>query len=294
MRQRVATIGVSVPVTTPKSIGLRFLFWSAVCAGILVAVATACGDTVANPCMNGGTSCNGKCTFPNIDPENCGECGTVCGAAKVCSHGVCVSVCGQGQDTCTVDAGGGFCTNLKSDNLNCGACGTACKPLQSCVGGMCGDGCPQGQVGCIGESGPPFCANVMSDNLNCGACGNKCGPQMLCTNGMCASSCVQGQTACAPEAGPTYCAKLDTDQANCGACGNVCGLLEVCVMGKCSATCLMSQTLCTPDGGMQPDGAPAPSFCTDLKSDNANCGMCLNQCPLNMPLCSNGTCVNPG
>jgi hypothetical protein len=112
--------------------------------------------------------------------------------------------------------------------------------------------------------------------------------------GMCASTCAQGQTTCAPEGGAPYCAKIDTDNANCGACGKACGILDICTGGKCQATCLMTQTLCTPDGGIQPDGAPLPSFCTDLKNDNANCGACGNACPLMQPLCSNGTCVNPG
>ena len=88
-------------------------------------------------------------------------------------------------------------------------------------------------------------------------------------------------------------AKLDTDNANCGACGKQCGLLEVCAGCKCGSTCLMNQTLCVPDGGVNPDGGPW-AFCTDLKTDNANCGGCFNVCPSNKPLCSAGMCVNPG
>jgi hypothetical protein len=172
-------------------------------------------------------------------------------------------------------------------------CGNACKTLETCSGGKCAGGCPNGEIGCVPEAGSPYCTNPMTDNSNCGTCNNKCGPQHICAMGTCANECVQGQTACAGDGGLPYCAKTDTDNANCGSCGNACGTLEVCVMGKCSGSCTMNQTLCYPDGGIDPD-AGSFAFCTDLKTDNANCGSCFNNCPLSTPLCSNGTCVNPG
>jgi hypothetical protein len=58
----------------------------------------------------------------------------------------------------------------------------------------------------------------------------------------------------------------------------------------CGATCLMNQTLCTPEGGVDPE-AGSFAYCTDVKTDNANCGACFSPCPGNKPLCSNGTCV---
>jgi hypothetical protein len=120
-----------------------------------------------------------------------------------------------------------------------------------------------------------------------------CGIQQVCANGMCASQCAMGQTACPGDGGAPFCANTATDNANCGACGKTCGLLEVCIAGKCSSDCLMSQTLCIPDGGVDPE-AGAFAFCTDTKTDNSNCGACFNPCPSNKPLCSMGTCVNPG
>jgi len=161
--------------------------------------------------------------------------------------------------------------------------------------GKCGAGCSGGQTGCQPEAGSPYCANTQSDNLNCGACFNPCGPQKVCVAGACVGSCVQGQAICAPDGGAPYCAKTDTDNANCGACGVTCGVLEVCAAGKCGSACLVTQTKCAPpDGGVSFDGGPAPSYCADTKSDNANCGACGTVCGSSTPLCVNSVCVSPG
>lgn len=152
-----------------------------------------------------------------------------------------------------------------------------------------------GQTGCLADGGAPYCANTQTDNGNCGACGNKCGAQKVCVAGGCVSTCAQGQITCSPDAGAPYCAKSDTDNANCGACGVTCDVLSVCAGGKCGNVCLQSQTKCAPpDGGTSADGGPAQSYCADLKSDNANCGMCGNLCSSKTPLCVNGSCISAG
>jgi hypothetical protein len=156
-------------------------------------------------------------------------------------------------------------------------------------------GCAQGETACVRDAGAPYCANTQSDNLNCGACGNACGQKQLCVQGACVSQCGGGQTVCSPDGGAPYCASLATDNANCGACGNACSELQVCAGGKCGDVCLSFQTKCAPpDGGVGPDGGTLPSFCADLKNDNANCGACGYYCPFKTPFCSNGVCVPAG
>ena len=255
----------------------------------------ACGEVVeGQKCPSGKLPCQGVCVNTLTDPHNCGVCGVACELASLCSHGACASVCGQAESACDVD-GGGFCTNLKGDNLNCGACGSACKNLEACVSGKCEQGCSQGQTACMPEAGAPLCVAIQTDNLNCGACGNACGAQKVCVQGACVSQCAAGQITCAPDGGAPYCAKADTDNLNCGGCGVACGELQVCAGGKCAAVCLSTQTKCAaPDGGVSGDGGPLPAYCTDVTTDNANCGACGVLCPFAKALCSSGTCISPG
>src|SRR5579883_1610869 len=51
-------------------------------------------------CTVGTEACDGVCVNLNTDPHNCGACGQVCGAGKICSHGACHS-----RATAEADAG---------------------------------------------------------------------------------------------------------------------------------------------------------------------------------------------
>ena len=100
---------------------------------------------------------------------------------------------------------------------------------------------------------------------------------------------------CAVDGGAPYCAKADTDNANCGGCGVACNELQICAGGKCGDVCLPTQTKCgPPDGGVSADGGPLPSYCTDVKTDNANCGGCGVVCPFAKALCAAGVCISAG
>lgn len=254
----------------------------------LLSLAGACnGSTSTTACpVSTQLSCKGTCIDPMNDPANCGQCGITCDPASLCSHGVCASLCTNGEQACAT-GDGGLCTNLQSDNNHCGSCDASCQVLQVCTNGACQGGCAPSEMGCIAEAGQPFCANVMSDNNNCGACAVVCGPEQLCASGSCASSCSSVQTLCAPEGGAAYCANLQTDNTNCGTCGNMCDGLHVCAGGKCAASCLSDQTECL-DSGVG-DGGP---YCADTVTDNANCGSCGHACPTTTPLCSMGVCVS--
>ncbi|MBI5487274.1 MAG: hypothetical protein HY905_08075 [Deltaproteobacteria bacterium] len=76
-------------------------------------------------CADEGLACSGDCIDPTRDPDNCGSCGTVCGAHASCETGECV--CGTGFTPCPAG-----CFRLDNDRLNCGACEHACAVGETC------------------------------------------------------------------------------------------------------------------------------------------------------------------
>ncbi|KAK4444890.1 hypothetical protein QBC34DRAFT_442107 [Podospora aff. communis PSN243] len=61
------------------------------------------------------------------DNDNCGGCGTKCGANSKCRSGICV---------CRQDQCGSTCLDLRNNPNNCGKCGVACNP-KYCIDGRC-------------------------------------------------------------------------------------------------------------------------------------------------------------
>ncbi|KAK5653024.1 hypothetical protein OQA88_9310 [Cercophora sp. LCS_1] len=61
------------------------------------------------------------------DDNNCGGCGTMCGANSKCRSGK----CGCPRDQC-----GSTCLDLRNNPNNCGKCGAACDP-KFCIDGSC-------------------------------------------------------------------------------------------------------------------------------------------------------------
>jgi hypothetical protein len=129
-------------------------------------------------CSPDQTACNGVCVDLDIDRNNCGACGNVCGAGEDCCSGECVDVaysedncghcghaCGAGDTCCAGD-----CDDLKTSEDNCGACGNACGAGEDCCNGACRD--------------------VDHDANNCGACGRKCSSTQECFDGVCKDPCV--------------------------------------------------------------------------------------------------------
>jgi hypothetical protein len=159
-----------------------------------------CGEC-GNVCGTGRTCCLGRCVNLQTDDEACGECGNACGSGRTCCGGGCVDLqrnpshCGQ----CGRSCGGsqaccdGSCTSLTS-NDHCGACGMVCPQGQQCSEGMC---CPTGTTSCNGS-----CVDLNTNNDHCGACGFACtagggmGAPEQCTSGCCCRSGGQAQCRC--------------------------------------------------------------------------------------------------
>ena len=81
--------------------------------------ALVCGDPLV--------ICNNQCVDQSLDPENCGECNSIC-ESDVCIDGGCL-VCGEGESVC-----GRQCMDLATDPDNCGFCGNPC------ASGLCSNG----------------------------------------------------------------------------------------------------------------------------------------------------------
>ena len=165
------------------------------------------------------------------------------------------------------------------------------------------------------------CADLKTDNANCGKCGNACSSGATCVQGNC--QCQATSTKC----GAT-CVDTKTDLANCGGCGKACGAdagaiqgggTWACQNGTCGISCPMGKTECA--GAcvdMKTDNANCGmcgqacqqtetcteslccktgqvvcnAACTDTQSDPSNCGMCGKTCPMNTPSCVQGQCVS--
>lgn len=143
--------------------------------------------------------------------------------------------------------------------------------------------CPESDTRCGNN-----CVNLQTDASNCGQCGNACTRSEDCRNGICAASdgettCPEGQTRCS-----NACVNTASDVLNCGECDQICALDEECAGGQCVAvdqvdadveTCPAGQTRCE-------------AICTDLQTDEANCGACGTTCAAGEE-CVAGTCTPP-
>lgn len=73
--------------------------------------------------------CNDQCVDLALDPENCGDCNTIC-SSGVCNDSLCL-VCGADETVC-----GRQCINTATDPDNCGGCGVPCSN-GLCSSGLC-------------------------------------------------------------------------------------------------------------------------------------------------------------
>src|SRR5690606_24006820 len=73
-------------------------------------------------CAGGAELCGGACVDVSSDRNNCGACGTACGAAEACVDGVCGVGCPASQVLC----GGDACIDTTTDRRHCGACDAPC------------------------------------------------------------------------------------------------------------------------------------------------------------------------
>jgi len=117
-------------------------------------------------------SCGGAtCIDLQIDAQNCGACGRVCGGTAICLLGTCACP----GDLAACESG---CAELENDPANCGACGNDCGDA-FCLEGQCSEDC-----GALTECGGT-CIDSSNDPTHCGVCDNSCGPGSTCVDGEC-------------------------------------------------------------------------------------------------------------
>lgn len=135
--------------------------------------------------------------------------------------------------------------------------------------------CPAGKTSCQNSCVDP--QSFQNDSNNCSKCGLVCQGGTSCSAGMCV--CPAGKTMC-----NGVCVDTATDSNNCSACGVFCDPMVVGGIGVCQD----SKCVC-------PQSAPSvcsygdERVCTNLDTQNDNCGTCGHHC-LN-GTCSSAACV---
>src|SRR5438128_457448 len=79
------------------ALGACLLIGAIGCAGGGSSLPEGSGGTTDTPrvmgvcnCPDQQVACSGTCRAVNTDPQNCGKCGTVCGAGTMCLFGACL------------------------------------------------------------------------------------------------------------------------------------------------------------------------------------------------------------
>lgn len=197
-----------------------------------------------------------------------------------CEQGTCG--CAQGTTACMPESESTVvtCVDALTDIYNCGGCGSVQGILQdqhlcdyyteACVNGTCQPiECAAGKTLCYGG-----CVDLASDANHCGSCDFYCeGQNLTCENSTCVNfTCGAPLVAC-------YNQCIPPDPYNCGACGLGCADGYGCILNaENQANC--TQLDCAAEGKTQCDS----HSCSDLQTDEFNCGGCGNHCLF-------GTCV---
>ena len=162
-------------------------------------------------CPSPTVKCSGDaqvCVDVTKDPNNCGQCGTVCAGPDAGPEG------GNGNP----DAG----VPIPDGGLDTGTGWTF--PLGSCASSKCQLACGGGAQLCTDS----LCWDLQNSHEHCGTCTTACATDVeWCTRGHC---CATGTDYCGGA-----CVSTNSDPTNCGVCGNVCpNTAPACVNGTCS------------------------------------------------------------
>jgi Stigma-specific protein, Stig1 len=240
-------------------------------------------------CPNGLTECSGNCVDAAHNPENCGECNSVCATNEYCENGECVSKilkCDDGN-ACTDDnynPQSGECSFIPNDAAPCDD-GNLCTLNDACSDGVCrgdaldcndddpctSDSCNPSGIGCV--------YTVEVDGTPCDD-GNLCTQGEECVSGVCGQgtplSCDDGMFCNGPEGCDPASGCFPTGDPCNGPDGD----------GDCSESCNESGDHCTaPD----PDSAPCDDGNLCTQSEECVSGVCGQGTPLS---CDDGMFCN--
>lgn len=289
--------------------------YNGVCVNIL-SDPNNCG-WISHVCKNDEICTNGKCAKQSICPIGTISCGSACcGATQTCNAEIssCTpSFCQSGKLQC-----GTNCIDPNTDRLNCGSCGNVCSGDKLCVDGSCVNsklscvsGCPPGQVCSLGRCVTPepvrcsgtVYGNAIADwNAICvsGSCmnidgrfnytGNYTGNfSSVDDNGNFELSISSSGDAIGKFTSFVYGDSFTVSGSLSGSSLHMTGTayikgkegsieaVPITIDGSCApSSCFTGQTQC---------GAE----CSDLISDNNNCGSCGHVCGSD-EICMNGIC----
>jgi hypothetical protein len=181
--------------------------------------------------------------------------------------------------------------DTSSDVNNCNVIGHKCElHVPNTV-----DECWQGQ--CVFSCLPDYrycdnlwegCVAMHNNPAHCGGCNRKCNPGETCEGVTCIPpTCGPGLIACKGK-----CVNILSDASNCGGCGKDChmdGATVECTMGKCILkTCNYDPAY--KDYSHLVKCHPTDTTCTNLESDEHNCGECGKVCSSSEPYCYDNWC----
>ena len=149
-----------------------------------------------------------------------------------------------------------------NDCPTCQVCNVSNQCEPAAIGTPCGDGLTE-----------PTCNPDVCDDL--GACSD----EPLAVDGtLCAEN---GGTECCAGS----CVDTETDDENCGQCESSCSPAYSCVTGSCECN---DDPDC--DGVVGIAVACCDQYCTDLDSDDENCGSCGTSCDVGQS-CVGSICI---
>jgi hypothetical protein len=249
---------------------------------------------VAASCAGGNatsaTTCNGAgaCTTPTTSPCSSNQCadGTKCSGG--CSSSL---PCGTGQYCDTT----GACLPLKAAGAQCTSssqCTSTFCVDNVCCGGACSgqcQGCNEGTPGvCVTVKGAPR-GSRQACTGNDATCGGTCdgtsatqctypGPSTVCGQPGCTGSTAISPALCDSNGGcttptTTSCGAGTYCNASTGSCANqlannvTCQTSAQCASGSCCGVC------------------------TNIATDNSNCGACGTVCTAGQQTCTSGHCL---
>jgi hypothetical protein len=177
-----------------------------------VGVGQACGIAPTKPHCDATLNCCdivggwGTCSNPLNDPNNCGACGTVCGAGKTCIASACV---------CATDAG-------------CSGATPYCDSAHACVACIYHDDCPAGQLcrgtpdGAGDKSHGGFCSAEPVTPIYCTTDGD-CPYEFAGDSDPAYNPTNENKIHCCGTAGAKKCMATAHDPKFCASSGGTCG-----------------------------------------------------------------------
>jgi hypothetical protein len=177
----------------------------------------------SSTCGGGLILCGTLCKDNQSDELNCGQCGTICTAGRVCNRGMCEVL----PNDCTLVAQcppDFACDPLSKKCLP--GCQTPldCPSMSTCAANMCS--CAPGNHAC-GQSCVSN-ASVRSCGLSCIACPAVANATSTCDGTACGFTCNQGSLLC---------------QNSCALCSTPANASPVCSGAACAFTCNAGYTL---------------------------------------------------